>query len=210
MKMDDVTVGTKSFYRPEKIRQCLESIAQTDLEFKQVIVADDGDITEEKEEIYEEYQEKLPLEVIDLEFDYGLGGSRNKVHDKMDGEYLLWVDDDMMIPRNVTVMKRILEKREELGGISGIMLEEGEFRAEAHQFKLRETPLGTTLVKDIFEERKEEVNTDTGPKTLFKFDLVLNCLMLKKACLDEAKWDDHYIIQGEHTDFFLNHYFNTD
>ena len=83
--MSDVTIGTKSFYRPKRIKWCLESIYQTDLGFNEVIVADDGEITEEKKQIFQEYKEKLDLKVLDLKYDYGLGGSRNRVFQEMNG-----------------------------------------------------------------------------------------------------------------------------
>lgn len=212
MDMSDVTIGTKSFYRPERIKWCLESIYQTDLGFNEVIVADDGEITEEKKEIFQEYKEKLDLKVLDLKYDYGLGGSRNRVFQEMNGEYLLWVDDDMSVPANVTEMKRVLEKKDDLGGVSGAMFQEGDYRIEAHDFKFSKGIFGKTLIKDVEEGNvsKEKVETLVGEKTLYKFDLVLNCLLLKKSCLKDGKWDDRFIISGEHTDFFLNHYMNTE
>lgn len=210
MDMKDVTIGTKSFYRPEKIRKCLESIYNADLEIKKVIVADDGDITEEKQKIYDNYKQKLPLKVLDLEYDYGLGGSRNRVFEELESEYVLWIDDDMIVPRNVNILKQILVSRPEIGGVAGMLIEEGSFRAATHDLEIKEGIFGRTLVRKVNEVNKDHIETEIGEKTIFYFDFVPNCLMLRKECLEDAKWDDNYIIMNEHKDFFLTHKQETD
>jgi GT2 family glycosyltransferase len=210
MKMNDVTVGTKCFIRADRLELCLKAIHESCHDFKEVIVADDGEITDEKEEIYSKYSEKLPLLVLDLEYDYGVGGSRNEVFEEMAGEYLLWMDTDMVMPENVTVLKRILEKDEELGGVSGLLLEEGEFRAGAHNFRIKDTVFGRVLLRDTHGQEKRVVSTELGEKTIFCFDMVQMGIMFRKECLEDGKWDKEYITHGEHTDFFLNHALNTD
>jgi GT2 family glycosyltransferase len=210
MEMNDVTVGTKCFIRADRLKLCLESIEESPHNFKEVIVADDGEITDEKEKIYSEYREKLPLKVLDLEYDYGIGGSRNEVFEEMSGDYLLWMDTDMIMPENVTDLKRILENDEGLGGVSGLLLEEGEFRAGAHNFKIQDTLFGKVLLRDTFDQEKNKITTDLGEKTIFYFDMVQMGIMFRKECLEDGKWDEEYITHGEHTDFFLNQTLNTD
>lgn len=207
--MNDVTVGIKTFFRPEKVEMCLKSLEQSPWRFKQVIVADDGEISDEKRKIYEKYEEKLPLEVVDLEFDYGLAASRNEILEKTSGDYFLLLDDDMTVPANIDHLKRIL-RNSELGGVAGMLYEDGNFRAAAHDIFIKENFMGKTLVRDVRENKRRDIETGLGDKTVYEYDFIPTCALYKIECLEEASWDPEYKIEMEHLDFFLNHKKNTD
>lgn len=207
--MNDVTIGIKSFFRPKKVEMCLRSLHESPWTFKEIIVADDGKISDEKWEIYEEYEKKLPLEVLDLEFDYGLAASRNRILEKASGDYFLLLDDDMTVPTNIDHLKRILQNSE-LGGVAGMLYEDGRFRAGAHDIFIKENFMGRTLVRDVRLNKRREIETELGDKTVYEYDFIPTCALFRIECLEEANWDPEYKIEMEHLDFFLNHQKNTE
>ncbi|NJE27128.1 glycosyltransferase, partial [Thermococcus sp. MV5] len=75
--LKDVTIGLKTFYRTEKLRNTLRSLVG--LNVKEVIVADDGPEDPEKEKLYQEMSEYLPLKVIRLPYNSGLAYGRNRI-----------------------------------------------------------------------------------------------------------------------------------
>jgi glycosyltransferase involved in cell wall biosynthesis len=197
--VEDLTIGIKTFLRPEKVRQLLYTIHDREWEPAEVIVADDGKINEEKRNTYEEYSEKLPLKVLDLEFDLGNGASRNKLAEECETEYLLMLDDDMMPPENIPELRNAL-KNSDYGGISGILKEYGDLRACASDIFFEDG----FLVLDIREEKKPDEHG------VIEFDYLPSCAMFRTECLEQFPWDDFYVISGEHIDFYLNHYLNSD
>jgi glycosyltransferase involved in cell wall biosynthesis len=205
MEMNDVTVGVKSFFRPQKLEICLESLVNADFEFSEVLIVDDGKISEDKQEVYDYYSNKLPMTVYDLEFDHGLAASRNKLVEEMNGDYLLLLDDDIAVPRNIDHLKLILEKCDSLGGIAGLMYEDGDYKAIAHDLVLRDNLLGRTLVRDISSNKIGSVDSNIGTKTFYKYDFIPNCALFKKTCLEDVSWDPEYKIEREHIDFYLQH-----
>ena len=87
MKNSEITVGIKTFFRTDKLKKCLKSLENKD--FKQIIAVDNGIITEEKREVYEKAKKKLPLKVIDVKFDSGIGFIQNKMIPEIHTPYLL-------------------------------------------------------------------------------------------------------------------------
>lgn len=210
--MNDVTVGIKTFFRPQKIEMCLKSLEQSPWEFKEIIVADDGKISDEKQKIYKEYKDKLPLEVLDLEFDLGAAAARNKLFEESDSGFFLLLDDDMVVPSNIDHLKRILLNREDLGGVAGMLYGNGDgtLRAGAHDIFIKESLNGKTLVRDIREDKKTQVETDLGEKYIYIYDFLPTCTLFRKKCLEETKIDPNHKIGFEHLDLFMNHKMNTE
>jgi glycosyltransferase involved in cell wall biosynthesis len=197
--VEDLTIGIKTFLRPQKLRETLQGIDEKDWEVSEVIVADDGKEDQEKEEVYQEYSEKLPLKVLNLEFDYGLAASRNEIVDECSTEFLLVIDDDMTPPENLPELRDAL-KNSEYGGIAGVLREYGEKRACASDFHLEDD----FLILDIREEKEPDEHG------VIEFDYLPSCAMFRTECLEQFPWDDFYVISGEHIDFYLNHYLNSD
>lgn len=210
--MNDVTVGIKTFFRPEKIEMCLKSLKESPWEFEEIIVADDGKISEEKQKIYSEYEEKLPLEVLDLEFDLGAAAARNELFESSDSEFFLLLDDDMVVPSNIDHLKRILLNRDDLGGVAGMLYGNGDgtLRAGAHDIFIKDGFRGKTLVRDIKENKKTKVETDLGKKYIYLYDFLPTCTLFREECLEETRIDPSHKIGFEHLDLFMNHKMNTD
>jgi len=192
----DVTVGIKTFFRTDCLEKCLNALV--DLPFKEIIVTDDGIINKEKREIYRKMREKLNIRLIECPFNIGIGWCRKKVFEETTTPYLLILDDDVIAPKNVFLLKKILDHDPKLGAVSGILFENGEFVSRAHNLYLK----GRTLFRDISGEFK--ANTLRNIK-YYLFDFVDNSGIFRMRCLEDYCWDKNYVIGSEHLDFFLGH-----
>lgn len=198
--MTDVALATKVFSRADKLGALLESAGEAGLEA--VYVADDGEPGDEKDRLYDgDYP--FDLTVIDLPYDAGLGRGRNRIVEESDEPYLLVVDSDHRVPANVSTLVEQAEARPDLGGISGLLYENGKIRGTCHDLHER----GNLLVRDVREDKEVEL---VAGAPLVEFDFLPNVVLLRRECLEEQDWDDEYVIGKEHLDFFVAHAKRTD
>jgi glycosyltransferase involved in cell wall biosynthesis len=193
-----LALGVTVFKRTNKLRALLESVPPA---VKRVYVADDGD-TRERESIYD-VKYGFDLEVIDLEYDAGLGRGRQAITDRLSEEYLIVVDSDQLVPDNVELLVDQLEEDASLGGVAGLFLEHGTLTGMCHDIYED----GDLLIRDT--ERHKTVRTVAGAP-LIEFDFVPNAVVFRKSCLDDHTWDPQYRIGKEHLDFYVGHYRATD
>lgn len=198
--LEDVALATKVFSRADKLGALLESAAAAGIQ--QVYVADDGEPSERKQELYEsEYP--FELTVLDLEYDAGLGRGRNRIFEVSDAPYLLVVDSDHRVPPNVSTLVAQAEARPDLGGISGLLYEDGKIRGTCHDLHER----SNILVRDVQADKSVELVTGAP---LIEFDFLPNVVLLRRDCLRDQAWDDEYVIGKEHLDFYVAHARRTD
>ena len=200
MDFSDTTVGVPTFRRKEKLFNLLESLEKWD--FKEIIVADDSKISEEKWNKYEEMKEKIPLRVLEFPFDSGIGKKRQEIVKELESNFLLTIDDDME-PYKIKSLKEVLLSDEKLGGVSGLLIEENELKCSAHDLKVK----NSYLIKDI---KNKECLSSRNNNPYFKFNQIPQVGIFRKDCLNEYNWDDHYKAGKEHLDFFFGHYKKTD
>ena len=197
----DIAVGTKVFKRSEKLEQLLSSIPNY---VKTVYVADDGS-TNERSDIYtKEYQ--FDLKVLDLEYDKGLGAGRRAIVDEFTEEYLTIVDADHKIPENLDLLRGLLDENDQLGGVSGAILEPNEqtyyITGQFLKEEGKDLHRGPRVEKDIVID---EIN---GNSVLY-FDFIANAAMFRRECLESYSWDPEYVIGYEHIDFYVGHWKTT-
>ena len=199
----EITIGTKVFGRDTKLVQLLQSIPESE-HIARVIVADDG--RGDPVEIDEgQVPADVQIDVIDLPFDAGLGTGRERILERLDAEYLLLVDADMEIPANVEQLRDVLEADDLLGGVGGLLREDGETIGLCHD--LRETEDGRILLRDAPEDRTAEMIAETP---VFRWDFIPNAALFRRACLEDYSWDEEYVIAREHLDFYVGHWKQTD
>lgn len=199
---DRIAVGTKVFTRDEQLRQLLRSVpAAVDTFY----VADDGEPTELKEQIYSaEYD--FTLEVIDLEYDAGLGAGRAAIVERLSEDFLAIVDTDHRFPPNFETLLDVLRGEERLGGVAGAIVEpeRGRYYIEAQDFTEDES----TLVRSpTLEEKRIEL---AGRHPVVRFDFIPNAALFRRECLEDYCWDPAYVIEREHADFYVGHWRRTD
>jgi glycosyltransferase involved in cell wall biosynthesis len=193
----DITVGVKTFLRTPKLRMCLESLTRH--AWCEVIVADDGPIDEEREELYKEFSGRLPLVVVRLPFDTGLSAGRNQIVRRCSTDYLLVLDDDQTVPDNIGALADVLDECPDLGGISCVWLEKSGRKCTACNVRVE----GRRIMKEAPDDT-EVLSTRDGLRYAL-FDFVPNSTLFRMTCLADQAWDPFYKIGKEHLDFFLMH-----
>ena len=98
MKHLSFSVIVPVFNRPQEIEELLESLSNQDFEedFEVLIIEDGSSIT--CKDVIEKFQSKLPLQYHTKE-NSGPGGSRNFGMDKAQGNYYIFLDSDVILPK---------------------------------------------------------------------------------------------------------------
>ena len=113
-----ITVGICVRNCASTLRETIESIAVQDYphELMEIIFVDDGS-TDNTLSIIRDYALKLNTKVKIFHHEWkGLGYSRNVVVDNAEGEYIIWVDGDMVLPRDfVRKQVEFMEKNPDVG-----------------------------------------------------------------------------------------------
>ena len=197
IEIKDITVGIKSFLRPDAVKRTLAALEGHS--FAEVIVADDAKIDEEKRKIYEHASRVIPnFRLLELPFDVGLSAGRNAIVAECSSDYLLMLDDDQEIPPNVLDLAEVLEVDEKIGGVSCFWIEFGRLKCNAANL----IDKGVYIIKDIGDEKT--FSTDSGKK-FFYADFIPNSTLFRVSCLKDCGWDPRLKIGSEHIDFFLSH-----
>ena len=198
--MANIAAGTKVFSRTDRLAGLLDSLSGTPVDT--VYVADDGEPSEEKTALYERDYD-FNLEVLDLEYDAGIGYGRNQVFNASDESYFLVVDTDHEVPPDIDRLADQLEARPSLGGVAGLLFEHGKIRGVCHDLYER----GDVLVRDVRDEK--EVQRVAG-EPLVEYDFIPNACLFRRECLEDSMWDPEYVIGKAHLDFYWTQKRETD
>lgn len=193
--MAEMALGVTVFKRTNKLRELLDTVDGNIID--RVIVADNGNITPEKQRIYDAFS-ATTLTILDVKYDAGLGYSRDKIVNELEEEYLLLVDSDVKLPNNVDLLRDQLRAEPEFGGIGGVLWEDTQIRSDC--FDLHEN--GDSLIRDTNTEKRIR-RVAGGP--LVEFDVIQNVALFRRECLEDYSWDPEFKIGGEHIDFFVGH-----
>lgn len=198
--IDDATValGVPVFKRTEKLRNLLESAE--DVPVDTVYIADNGH-TEERRGVYDaDYA--FDLEVLDVEYDSGLGNCRHSVVEALSEEFLIIADSDHELPHNVATLVSQLQDRPEFGGVCGLLFEHGGLRGTCHDLFER----GDLLVRDI---RGKDADLVSG-SPFVEFDFLQNVAAFRRECVADYAWDPNLQQGKPHLDFYVGHKRRTD
>ncbi|MHA1395608.1 MAG: glycosyltransferase family 2 protein [Promethearchaeota archaeon] len=194
----DITVGVKTFFREEKLEKCLKSLEN--MNFAKIIALDNGIISKKKQKIYNRAREKLPLEVIDFEFDSGIGFIQKELLSHINTPYVLIIDDDMEL-MNIAPLKEILEENRLIGGVTGILIEEGKLKINATNIYLKNKNIimknRKNLIENVFYTKKGI--------PFFIFDYIRFPILFKRKCLEDYNFDKNFKVSHEHLDFMWSH-----
>jgi biofilm PGA synthesis N-glycosyltransferase PgaC len=113
-----ITIGVCVRNSASTIREAIESIISQDYphELMEVIFVNDGS-KDDTLSIIKEYASKMDMEVKIFHHKWrGLGFSRNVVVNNASGKYIIWVDGDMILPKDhVSKQVKFMEKNPEIG-----------------------------------------------------------------------------------------------
>lgn len=193
-----VALGVPVYQRTEKLRSLLESVEEVAVDA--VYVADNGH-TEERRELYDD-EWAFDLEVLDVEYDSGLGNCRARIVEALEEDYLLITDSDHTVPHNVSTLVDQLEARPDVGGVCGLLFEHGGLRATCHDLYEH----GDVLVRDV---RGKDADLVAG-SPFVEFDFLNNVAAFRRECVEEYHWDPNLQQGKPHLDFYVGHMRRTD
>lgn len=194
MSLTQVSIGIRTFLRDGKLFAAIDGIQKTMPEVK-MIIADCGDMTEEKDSFYASLIREGHT-VLHLDFDAGFGATSNKIVDALDRPYLLIGSDDFdfyppVVRQGIENMLAVLENTN-VDVASGRVGQHG-----AYEFNLEE--------KDgIVTEHRVQIPNNPTPWYV-ECDLTVNYCLCKKRIFEKVRWDDDVRIGGgEHGSWFLD------
>ncbi|WP_143420538.1 glycosyltransferase family 2 protein [Halorubrum sp. Ib24] len=191
-RTDEITVATKVFTRTEAFRGLLESIPPY---INHVIVADDGH-TQSRASIYNSSWD-FELNVLDLEYDAGIGVGRDALVDAFDTEFLLMTDPDHRIPPNAHILLEQLIEVPEFGGIAGLLVEDGRVGGYCHDFRNEDG--GNILVRCSNDTEVRRI----ADYPLLEFNFVPQAALVRRDALADYSWDPYFQSAKDHLDFMI-------
>jgi glycosyltransferase involved in cell wall biosynthesis len=193
--MSDIALGVKVFRRTGKLSRLLDSVSTQPVDT--VYIADDGELDSEKKAIYDR-DYPFSVEVLDLEYDAGLGYGRARIVERFTEDYLVIVDSDHELVGDLDILRQQLGANERLGGVSGLLFERGQITATCHDLIERDD----VLLRTVREPKQVEL---LAGHPFVSFDFVPNAAMFRRECLESYAWDEQYVIGKEHLDFYVGH-----
>lgn len=190
----DTTALVKTFLRDNYLFDCVASLRETYPDMP-IIVADDGDPSDEKEE---KLRSLGVNEYLRLPYNLGISVGRNTLVDACNTQYLLLSDDDLFFTPESGV-----EKLRTLMGISDIA--SGAFLnygCEVFNYELNY----------IREEggRFRSVDVPWPPFSEYegvrygKCDLTHNIFVANTDIVRKVRWEESIKVRYEHEDFFMS------
>ncbi|MFB6116630.1 MAG: glycosyltransferase family 2 protein [Candidatus Nanosalina sp.] len=196
-RFEDVTIGISTFMRPSKLDNALEAIEALDTVPEEVIIADDSIKKSRNRKICSSYTEKMDARYISMEPDEGVSASRNRIVEEASTEFLMLLDDDQYLRKEVIpFLREILESDGSLAGVAPSWIENGNKITDARNLS-RE---GEWIVADVAGEPSVR---EVEGKTYFLYDFIATSALYRTEALRDIGWDENYTIGGEHLDFFL-------
>lgn len=200
--LEDVTVGVKTFLRPELLVYAVGGI-QTTLYGSRIIVADDGKVDWTDQDFYDELIRSGPHKVITLPFDSGFGMKSNAIADALETKYLLVGSDDfdfapMSVRHGVEKLVRVLDSYPDFAVASG------RVNNRPYEFNLQDN--GDVIIEHPVDVDKSSYWEDVRCQALcMKVDLTVNYSLIRREVFEKVRWDDDVKIGGgEHGAFFVD------
>lgn len=179
---EDVTIGLTSIEREYCVMKVLESIKKSPFT-GEVILADQN---KEIHEFYDNYD----IEILDLDYDVGIGYAKNRVIEQVNTDYLLWLDDDVLF--DYFAYKRlyqVIKEKEDFGWISCYLYDEGlgEYFTHCANIAVEDD----VIVREIILSSNEFIEVDQ-PSNVAIYDMEI---------FDHIKHDEDIKVRRQHLDF---------
>lgn len=190
--LSKVTIGIKTFLRDPLLFHTIVSIRKNLPEVK-MIIADDGEMTEEKDGIYADIIRE-GHQVVLCPFDSGFGYKSNRIAKALQTEYLLIGSDDFdFSPSEArTGIERLIDV---LFLRPGLAMASGRVNNRPYEFMLDESDGAITETPCRFDDSV----------SIGVCDLTVNYGLIQASVFDNVRWDDDVKIGGgEHGAFFVD------
>jgi hypothetical protein len=197
LMFENISIGIKTFLRDPQLFAAVQGIREN-LPGAQIIIADCGEMTEEKDSYYAELEREGHIH-IDLPFDSGFGAMGNAIADRLERPLLLVASDDFDF--STPEVRQGIEKLEyaltapEIDITFDIV--SGRVNNRPYEFYLEERASGEWYEVPL-----------GGHQDLIPYshcDLTVNYSLIRRCVFDTVRWDDDVKIGGgEHGAFFID------
>jgi len=195
---DTIACGVPVFSRSIALKRFLESVPDY---VSSVYVADNGHHNDRRHLYTTDWP--YDLQVLELDYDVGIGACRRAIADTVTEPYLFMADSDMELlqTRDLKTLREILTSHDDLGAAAAWLIEPQTVRAGAHNLTFSN---GTAI-------RHVPITPDltTNPVPFATFDLIPQACLFRTSVFDEYTYDPD-IELSEHFDFFYGHKLHTD
>lgn len=128
----------------EFLQQCLDSLLRQTLQANEIVLVFDGPITAALQHVVEAYQSKLPIKVIPLSQNVGLGKALNEGLKHCSHDWVFRMDtDDICVPDRFERQVRFIQKNQGIVIFGGSILE------------FNQKPYDLNVVKNVPETHQE-------------------------------------------------------
>jgi hypothetical protein len=187
----DIAVGVPMYIRERALTNLLDSVPEY---VSTVYVADNG-----PDQDRDCYAREWPfdVDVLHLPVDCGIGQCRAAITDALEERYLWLGDCDMEFVRedDPRILRSVLERNPDLGGVAGWLVEDDVVRAGARDLAVH----GDTVVKTAAEP-----DVECGPVPFSRWEFIPQCALFRSECFDAYDYDPD-MADSEHVDFFYGH-----
>lgn len=124
-----VTIVIPTRNRPKEVINCLESVLAQSILPQEIVIVDGGDEYTLKEELNQLYLDKYNISLKYVNADVGTARARNIGADHAEGEYIFFLDDDVILDKDyIKEIVRVYEiyPKEKIGGVTGKVIHFGK------------------------------------------------------------------------------------
>jgi len=188
----------KTFMRPEVFAQCITALIAAGTE--EVLVAFDGpsEYWEPHKKIVFEANQIIDAEIYRFPFDYGLAACRNRLIEMISEPYFLMVDDDIIVIPSIWSALPVMTTSKKLAAATFGWFYGGVLQIDAWDINIKN---GEILTKTV--RWPKQIVSINGFTFYYPFDFVPNQGFWSRKFFNELRWDEHYIIEGEHEDMAM-------
>jgi len=196
----DLALGTVAYKRTDRLEDLLESCVRQPV--SKVYIFDNGEETDRKHELY---NRDFPYEIQVTQSDINKGPNYGRYHiaEQSAEDYLLIVDSDNELIGDIKILVDQLKDREDLGGVSGVLLEYGQVKGPFHDLVECED----VLIRGLHDDK---TLGQVAGSQFIQFDFLPQTTVFKRECLDDYAWDPEFRVGKGHLDFYIGHKRTTD
>jgi hypothetical protein len=193
--LSSVSIAIKTFLRDEKLYNTISEIRRT-MPDARMIIADDGEMTEEKDGLYAELVRE-GHQVIVLPYDSGFGLKSNMIVEALQTPYVLIASDDFDFSSSL-VREGIERLVETLKSNPDIDIASGRVNHTPYEFELIDQGSRVVEVPVVIDIKRAQ-------QPFIPCDLTVNYSLIRKEVFNRVRWDDEVKIGGgEHGSFYLD------
>ena len=196
-KMKRIAI-VKTFMRPEIFNKCVQALIAAGTQ--EILVAFDGpeEYWDAHRKIIFQANQIINADIYKFPYDYGLARCRNELIKLINVKYFLMIDDDILVFPGIWSASQIMQLSPKLAAATFGWFYNGALQIDAWDINIKENRILSKTVK-----WPKQIAIVGGFIFYYPFDFVPNQGFWSRKFFDEFKWDEYYIIEGEHEDLAM-------